>query len=54
MSNKELLKILGIKATGTYDSKTRQAVMELQKKLGITADGVYSSKTSDALLKLIK
>lgn len=41
---------LGIEQTGTFDSKTKGAVIEYQSKNGLTTDGIVGSKTWSKLL----
>lgn len=42
---------LGVPATGTFDQKTKDAVVALQTKLGIKADGAYGPQTKAADVK---
>jgi peptidoglycan hydrolase-like protein with peptidoglycan-binding domain len=48
----ELLKIRGynIETSGTFDTTTRNAIIDFQKKVKIPADGVVGAQTMEKLL----
>jgi peptidoglycan hydrolase-like protein with peptidoglycan-binding domain len=51
---KKLQKLLDVKRTGTFNSKTRKAVKKVQRAAGLKATGVVDARTLKAIKKAAK